>query len=81
MWSSFHKKNCEVEHPLPESQFDVCSNEFVLEWRLSKHQIKHRNDTQKKRHYYNNGKNCPYDEIGCMFAHEQSDMCKVWQNL
>ena len=26
-------------------------------------------------HYYNNLKDCPYDEIGCMFLHETAEMC------
>ena len=30
----------------------------------------------KKCHYFNNRKTCPFDEIGCMFAHETSEMCR-----
>ena len=26
-------------------------------------------------HYFNNKKNCPYEEIGCMFKHAKSDDC------
>ena len=26
-------------------------------------------------HYYNNGKACPYEEIGCKFLHMESQMC------
>ena len=26
-------------------------------------------------HYYNNGKLCPYFEVGCMFKHEESEKC------
>jgi hypothetical protein len=47
-----------------------------LKWRLSKHQQTHSIKTTKKCHYFNNGKACPYEDIGCMFAHEQSDICK-----
>ena len=33
--------------------------------------------TKKIRcHYYNNTKPCPFDEIGCMFLHEKSKLCK-----
>ena len=26
-------------------------------------------------HYFNNKKDCPYEEIGCMFKHAKSDNC------
>ena len=26
-------------------------------------------------HYYNNGNNCPYQDIGCMFLHERAGRC------
>ena len=25
--------------------------------------------------YYNNGNNCPYQDIGCMFLHERAGLC------
>ena len=28
-------------------------------------------------HYYNNGGNCQYQEIGCMFLHELAGPCKL----
>ena len=28
-------------------------------------------------HFYNNGKPCPFQEIGCMFRHENSGPCKT----
>ena len=54
---------------------DLCEKMFVLEWRLLKHRTNHMNQNRKRCHYFNNGKQCPYDEIGCMFAHEMSKMC------
>jgi hypothetical protein len=30
----------------------------------------------KKCHYFNNKLACPFNELGCMFAHELSEMCK-----
>ena len=30
-------------------------------------------------HYFNDGKVCPCEDIGCMFAHELSDICKFDQ--
>jgi hypothetical protein len=50
-----------------------------LKWRLSKHLQTHSSTTTKKCHYFNNGKACPYEDIGCMFAHEHSDVCKFGQ--
>ena len=29
-----------------------------------------------KCHYFNNNLTCPIEEMGCMFAHKMSDMCK-----
>ena len=30
----------------------------------------------KHCHFFNNGKPCIYEDIGCMFLHEESDQCK-----
>ena len=30
---------------------------------------------RKKCHYFNNRKKCPFEEFGCMFSHELSEMC------
>ena len=34
------------------------------------------NNLIKKCHYYNNNLICPFNEMGCMFLHEDSVMCK-----
>ena len=78
-------KNCELEvhiknqHEVKEYTCDFCDKTFVLQWRLLKHQENHTNPTWKKCHYFNNEKDCPYEEIGCMFAHEASEICKFGQ--
>ena len=75
-------KNCELElhiknqHEVKEYTCDSCDKTFVLKWRLLKHQENHKNPTWTKCHYFNNEKDCPYEEIGCMFAHEASEICK-----
>ena len=48
---------------------DVCGKMFILEWRLKKHGIIHTEKT-KKCHYFLNKKPCPFNNIGCKFAHD-----------
>ena len=33
-------------------------------------------ETERFCHYYNNQKNCPYEDIGCKFKHEWAPDCK-----
>ena len=47
---------------------DICDKEFIMNWRLKKHKTSH-NGSSKFCHFFNN-KNCPFEEIGCMFIHE-----------
>ena len=53
---------------------EVCEKEFYLEWRYKKHKTVHTEDG-KYCHYYNNGKTCPYEEIGCMYLHAEAQLC------
>ena len=53
---------------------EKCNKTFVLKWRLTKHQENH-TGINKKCHYFNNKKVCPYEEIGCMFDHSLSEIC------
>ena len=55
---------------------DKCDKTFLLKWRLLKHQKNHDNTSLQKCHYFNNKLTCPFEEMGCMFAHEVSNMCK-----
>ena len=74
------EKNCELEKHLNEhtkpKQFkcETCGKEFHKNWRMKKHQDSH-GQNQRFCHFFNNGKVCPYEEIGCMFAHEVSPRC------
>ena len=78
------QKNCELEihikashKEIKEYDCDKCDQKFVLKWRLLKHASIHSNNiTVKKCHYFNNNKACPYEEVGCMFAHIKADTCK-----
>lgn len=67
-----HLKNHEVEM----FRCSVCEKAFVLKWRLKKHEEAHNRKDVKFCHYYNNDKHCPYEDIGCMFKHATSEMCR-----
>ena len=54
---------------------DQCDKRFFTDWRLQKHKRMH-STTGKKCHYFNNGKFCPYEELGCRYKHEVSQKCK-----
>ena len=53
---------------------EFCGKKFKMKWRLRKHVNLHNDPSAKKCHYYNNGKICPFEEIGCQFLHEASEM-------
>ena len=36
--------------------------------------------SQKKIHFFNNGKNCPDEDIGCKFKHKESKKCRFDEN-
>ena len=53
-------------------QCDMCKKTFVLKWRLEKHMNIHNNENCHPCHYFNNGKMCPFEELGCKFLHINS---------
>ena len=55
-------------HKKPKSfNCKICDKSFHLKWRLRKHTAGH--DTEMRYyHYYNNGVECPFEKIGCMFS-------------
>ena len=55
--------------------FDRCDHRFYSRWRLEKNRQSHDDKNQKCCHYYNNGKPCPYEFVGCKFKHEVSKNC------
>ena len=67
-----HLKNHEIE----TYQCDMCEKTFHLEWRLKKHRNAHNLVNVKFCHYFNNRKQCPYEEIGCMFKHLKAEFCR-----
>ena len=81
------EKNCDLEVHIKmqhgsEEPFkcDVCDKCFSLEWRLKKHENMHKSNENKFCHYYNNQKDCPYEDLGCMFLHEESTVCRFQAN-
>ena len=52
-----------------------CEKTFQLKWRLEKHRKGHEMLKVKVCYYFHNKKPCPYEEIGCMFLHMESQMC------
>ena len=57
-----------------------CVKTYVFKWRLRKHEENHNNMSLKKCHFFNNEKACPFEQIGCMFAHSPSEKCKNGKN-
>ena len=55
---------------------DICNQSFYMKWRLRKHKQQHQLTNVKYCHYFNNGMQCDYSEIGCMFNHQEAPICK-----
>ena len=51
---------------------DKCDKCFVLNRRLDKHMQLHTNAPVKPCHYFNNGGDCPFKELGSKFLHIES---------
>ena len=68
--NNFELENHADEHKL-EKHFncDICGKEFYLEWRLSKHETVHHEDTKPCR-YSSSRRKCPFEAIGCKFRHD-----------
>ena len=70
------EKHMTSHQEVKEYACNICEKTFYMEWRLKKHMTLHDNTYRKKCHYFNNDKNCPFFEVGCMYAHEISEECK-----
>ena len=69
------EKHLEDHAKVKNKKCDVCGKLFFLEWRLQKHLSVHTGEA-KYCHFFNNQKDCPYQDIGCKFLHQQSGKCK-----
>ena len=66
-----------TQHPETKNHnCDKCGKTFVLKWRLEKHMSIHLSPDVQACHYFNNNKKCPFEDLGCMFAHNVSGKCK-----
>ena len=54
---------------------DLCSFECSLKRRFKEHMHSNHKQMQRTCHYYNNEKVCPYQSIGCKFAHSEAAFC------
>ena len=58
-----------IHNKSKNSKCDFCGVEYALKWRLKEHMSSDHKQMQRTCHYYNNEKMCPYESIGCKFAH------------
>ena len=68
------------QNDMKEFKCDICDSEFYLEWCLKKHLRGHSDVSRKCCHYFNNEKDCLYQEIGCKFKQEVSGLCSFGQS-
>ena len=68
-------KNCELENHMVVTHAsekphacETCGKTFVLKWRLEKHLSIHQ-ESVKTCKFFKEGKECPFEEIGCKFGH------------
>ena len=73
-----HIKLSHEDHEVFQCQ--QCDKCFVLNWRLQKHIKLHSEEPVKTCHYFNNGRTCPFEELGCKFLHQEAKICTLGQN-
>ena len=76
-------RNCDLEIHMDEHEKEKkyrcnsCEKTFHLQWRRNKHEKSHKETDVKLCRYFGNQEPCPYEEIGCMFRHDQSIFCRT----
>ena len=75
--NSHLEKHLKDEHRVKTIQCGKCDMSFHTKWRLLKHQRSHDDNMKQRRcYYFNAGKHCPFELLGCKFLHEISEPCK-----
>ena len=76
-------KNCELENHMvtihaseKTHACQTCGKTFVLKWRLEKHFGIHQGNV-KTCNYLKEGKECPFEDIGCKFSHKETNVAVV----
>ena len=70
------EKHIEEEHVPEYIKCNKCEMHFRTKWRLMKHHKIHDENLKLRRcHYFNSGKKCPFENLGCKFLHEFSEVC------
>ena len=59
-----------------EHKCEQCDKSFKYLDLKKKHILISHENVKLYSHFFNNDKTCPFDEIGCMFAHETSEVCR-----
>ena len=54
---------------------ELCDHTFYTKWRLDKHVRQHGMTSFRYCHFFNNNKFCKYEELGCMFRHNEAPVC------
>ena len=75
--AAYFSKNSDLEVHLEEcnEHIEIIHVTNVTKWRLKKHVKSHADENIKFCHYFNNGKICPFEKLGCMFSHQDSEIC------
>ena len=55
---------------------EVCGQAFYTKWRLGMHQRQHELTDVRFCHFFNNSKFCKFEDLGCMFKHEEAPICQ-----
>ena len=77
----FQSYSCLERHILDEhsptiSECDKCDFVCYTEWRLKKHLKTHQSKQNRNCHFFNSGKFCPFEKLGCKFTHKYSPFCR-----
>ena len=78
--SWIYEKHLKIHSEAKSYECTECEKKFYLKWRFSQHMKVHSSSKVKHCHYFNNGKTCPFKEVGCKFKHTNSIECRNKNN-